>query len=261
MIEALSVQLYSKWYLNDILIGTTDNAFLAQTFNLHEAMKATGNILRVEFSPPAKFEKAKLSAVGHPLPGDEKRAIHRMPQFAFGWDWGPKLLDMSVKGLSYKDLSNSINHINLETIELGENLAKCIVGWTLEGDFKEPVSMRWALTNGSGVKVAWGSETGNVGDFTQEFDLKFPELWWTHDLGNPYLYNLEVIAFNNTGLLGRTIKKVGIRTLELNTENDGFQFILNGQPIYSMGSNIVPSDIIPNKVYSREEYSLPCSPT
>ena len=256
VIEAQSVQLYSKWYLNDILIGTTDNAFLAQTFNLHKAMKATGNILKIEFSPPSKFEKAKLSAVGYPLPGDEKRAIHRMPQFAFGWDWGPKLLDMSVKGLSYKDLNNSINHINLETIELGENSAKCIVGWSLEGDFKEPVSMRWALTNDSGVKVAWGSETGNVGDFTQEFDLKFPELWWTHDLGNPYLYNLEVIAFNNTGLLGRTIKKVGIRTLELNTDNDGFQFILNGQAIYSMGSNIVPSDIIPNKVYSREEKSL-----
>ena len=47
---------------------------------------------------------------------------------------------MSVKALSFRDLSNSIKYLNLETIKLGENSAKCRVGWTLEGDFNESVS-------------------------------------------------------------------------------------------------------------------------
>ena len=116
--------------------------------------------------------------------------------------------------------------------------------------------MRWALTNEAGAKVAWGSTKGGSGEHSQEFDIEFPELWWTHDLGDPYLYKLEIIAFNNSGLIGRSIKKVGIRTLKLNTEDDAFQFVLNGQTIYAMGSNVVPCDIIPNRTNPREERSI-----
>ena len=182
--------------------------------------------------------------------------FYRMPQFAFGWDWGPKLLDLSVMGLNYKGDGPLINNVNLETIELYENKAKCIVEWELNGSQDLNASMRWALTNEAGAKVAWGSTKGGSGEHSQEFDIEFPELWWTHDLGDPYLYKLEIIAFNNSGLIGRSIKQVGIRMLELNTEDDAFQFILNGQPIYAMGSNVVPCDIIPNRTNPREERSI-----
>lgn len=251
-----SVQLYSRWFLNGALIGETDNAFRAYEFDLRQALNVSNNVLSVEFTPPLELEKEKKIEVKHPLPGNESRAVHRMPQFAFGWDWGPKLLDFSVMGLSYKEEGPSIKNVNLKTIELYENKAKCLVQWELDGSQDLSSSMRWALTNEAGAKVAWGSTNGGAGDYSQEFDIEFPELWWTHDLGIPYLYNLEIIAFNNSGLIGRSIKQVGIRTLELNTKNDAFQFVLNGQPIYAMGSNVVPCDIIPNRINPREERSI-----
>ena len=49
---------------------------------------------------------------------------------------------------------------------------------------------------------------------------------------------------------------MGIRTLELDTEDGAFQFILNGKPIYSQGSNVVPCDIIPNRISNREEHAI-----
>lgn len=255
-LNAESVQMYSKWILNGVRIGSTSNAFIPNSFYIEELLKPTNNILIVEFNPPFEEESHRLEKAGHPLPGDASRAVHRMPQFAFGWDWGPKLLDISVNGLTFKSSHISIKDINLETISLGEKSAECKVGWTLEGDEGTNASMRWALTNHNGAKVAWGSASGKIGDYSETFTLDFPELWWTHDLGDPYLYRLEVIAFNSSGLLGQTVKRVGVRTLELNTENDAFKFILNGQPIYSMGSNVVPCDIILNRITNKEEKSI-----
>jgi len=253
-LEAENVQLYSTWHLNGKNIGSTDNAFLSYSFNLESSKRST-NVLRVEFTPPSDLSSEKLATVGHPLPGDAQRAVHRMPQFAFGWDWGPKLLDMCTQSLSYSYGDNAISNVNLETVELSENKAICSAGWTLSG-VKGSATMRWALTNSSGVKVAWGNISGEVGDHSDEFTLEFPDLWWTHDLGTPHLYKLEVIALNKTGLIGRTSARVGIRTLELDTEDGAFQFILNGQPIYSQGSNVVPCDIIPNRISNREEHAI-----
>ncbi len=254
ILNAEIIQLYSRWFLNGVELGTTSNAFRPYSFQIDELLKPTGNILKVEFTPPNQKEEDLFEKTGHPLPGDAARAVHRMPQFAFGWDWSPRVLDFCVKGLTFSSSLTSIKDLNLETIELDENSAKCRVGWTFKGG--ENASMRWALTNNTGAKVAWGNSSGLAGDYTEEFTLDFPELWWTHDLGSPNLYKLEVIAYNNSGLLGRSIKHVGVRTLKLNTEDDGFQFILNGQPVYSMGANVVPCDIIPNRINSREEKSI-----
>ena len=129
-------------------------------------------------------------------------------------------------------------------------------GVTLAPGVEESANMRWALTDKEGTKVAWGSDKGEPGKYSMDFEVNDVKMWWTHDLGDPYLYKLEVIAYNNSGLVGREVKKVGIRTLELDTASGNFQFILNGTPIYAQGSNFVPCDIISNRISPREETAI-----
>lgn len=74
-----------------------------------------------------------------------------------------------------------------------------------------------------------------------------PQLWWTHDLGDPYLYELDMRLSTQDGQeLDRHIQQIGIRTLELQLD-DGqgqplFAFVLNGVRLYAKGTNWIPAD-------------------
>ena len=46
------------------------------------------------------------------------------------------------------------------------------------------------------------------------FDINNPQLWWTHDLGIPNLYNLEVSILRN-GVLETVKQKIGLRDIQL----------------------------------------------
>jgi len=77
-----------------------------------------------------------------------------------------------------------------------------------------------------------------------EIEVPDPKLWWTHDLGEPHLYDLDVRLVGAEGILDTRVEPVGIRTLELRQKADGaslFQFVLNGAPLFARGANWVPA--------------------
>ena len=121
------VQLYSTWKLNGQTLGSTSNAFHPYSFDLSGLLKESGNILVVEFRPVMEVGAKLIAEAGHALPGDAERAVHRMPQFAFGWDWAPRMLDFSVASVNYTASPAGISYTNLRTMELDGETAKCVV--------------------------------------------------------------------------------------------------------------------------------------
>jgi len=73
-----------------------------------------------------------------------------------------------------------------------------------------------------------------------------PKLWWTHDLGEPYLYRLEVKLRANGEEVDRYETNFGIRTIRLvqkdDAGNNAFAFRLNGVNIFAKGTNWIPAD-------------------
>ena len=79
------------------------------------------------------------------------------------------------------------------------------------------------------------------------FSIKNPELWWTHNLGNPYLYDIDVELLNEGYRNTSFTKKLGIRSIELVTEKTLLEkvFTLNSmaKPVYMKGANYIPQNI------------------
>ena len=68
--------------------------------------------------------------------------------------------------------------------------------------------------------------------------IDHPQLWWTWDLGEPYLYNCRIILASAGSTVDQREIPFGIRTIELD-EMTG-EWRLNGVRFFIRGSSIVP---------------------
>ena len=80
------------------------------------------------------------------------------------------------------------------------------------------------------------------GPFAQ-LEITRPELWWPHTHGEPALYEASLRVQSRDGsqrciALGR----IGFRTIEVDTANDGFAVKVNGERIFCRGAGWTPLD-------------------
>lgn len=81
---------------------------------------------------------------------------------------------------------------------------------------------------------------------TITLNIDNPKLWWTHDLGEPHLYQLAVVLKWEDEVLDIYETEIGIRTIEvMQRDREGnrrFTFVLNGVEMFAKGANWIPVD-------------------
>jgi beta-mannosidase len=185
----------------------------------------------------------------------------RKAQYSFGWDWGPKLPDISiwkpVELIGY-DGMRIMSTIISQTFEYNTNPLEIrnpneitkigVMGVDLSVKVQlsglDDLSKYYVNIN---LKAPDGTILSQKCDFQSpiNFHIEYPYLWWTHDLGTPNLYDLKVSLINNNTIEEHT-QKIGIRDLKIIQNEDewgkSFYFMLNGVPLFSKGANWIPID-------------------
>ncbi|MCL6604301.1 MAG: glycoside hydrolase family 2 protein [Paenibacillus sp.] len=238
---------FSTVFVNGLEVGTTNNMLMAHSFDVTKIIRTGWNCIAVKFDPLRKHHEQKelfqWSSYTKERPWLRKAAMN------FGWDWGPRMVTVGIWGKVRMERTRvaKLDSIFARTVNAGVEEAAILVDIDVKSYLKDQqLECEVTLVDQTGEHVADEKVAleGAVG--TLDLLVKSPQLWWTHDLGNPYLYELQVNLFADGEKVDSNRQPFGIRTieLELKDENDNpsFAFLLNGIKIFAKGANWIPVD-------------------
>ena len=251
---------YASVVLNDSLLLKVNNAMRSWELDVSDLVKANNN-LEIYFESVDSIEMREAAKLEYQLP-EAPRVFTRKPQFQYGWDWGPTIKTMGI----WRDVSlisydaARIKDAYIETVSITTSEAQLMAKLELES--WEPSDLTIEIEN---------KLTGEIIEkeilvipeqlkYQIPFQITNPKLWWTHNLGEPYLYEFEIRLIKENTSVDKITKKVGVRTIELITNKDnkgeGFYFELNGNPVYMKGANYIPQDIFLAEVNEEKREQL-----
>lgn len=236
--------------INGVQVATHEGALSPVQVRLDEYLQAKDNVLKVVILKAPKRP-------GVPK-GREEASYCCKPPVSYEWDWHPRLIPSGIwdetslvirksawienTGISY-ELSDDFSSADLHVDVLTAGKVK-------------GTSLRFTLLDAAGNKVfsRKGSDSSALGGV-----LENPELWWTWDHGEPYVYTYEVELLSSNGeILDKVTGQTGFRRVRLVMNTDSWakpdgkvktrsdapaQIELNGRRIFAKGSNWVAPEV------------------
>ena len=262
---------FADIHLNGTSLGSTENMFRSYEYDITKLVKESNNRLKVVFESPVQKAKQfveeykKKLKNSHGIPGVP---YLRKAQYSFGWDWGPKLPDIGIwKDVEieafddlkieshYVDMNFSYNkshkHINDHEVYYSSNISHVELHVStqlsnkIENKLINDLELRCTIKGPDGIEGETLFELSKP-ELKVKFNLEYPFVWWTHDLGKPNLYDLSISLYYKKKKVDSFKSRFGIREIKLIREQDKwgetFYFTLNRIPIFSKGANWVPID-------------------
>jgi len=250
---------YAKIYINGNYQLNTDNAFKRYTISLKDIPMYKSNELKIVFENIGSIENpAKLNSK-YKLP-EGKRIYTRKAQFQYGWDWGPKLNTLGIwKPITLKAWDDlKFENIYIRQKEIDKDKALLSVEIIIESKDDRNIQLFTKINKeiiSSNISLKKGKHTYKV-----PIEIINPKLWWTHNLGNPYLYNFNFQLISDGKIKDEKSVKKGIRKIKLiakkDTIGESFYFELNGKPVFMKGANYIPQNSFQNKVTNQHYEKL-----
>ncbi len=250
-------------YLNEQLLGMTDNMHIRHEYDVLDLAKEGENTLRVLLHSPVKYIREENKKV---YTGGSQECMEGYPHLRkahcmFGWDWGPRLPDAGIFRPVYL---LGINKMRIKEVyitqEHSENKA------VLEFDMQIEKADTTIDKQQENVSVSVIGPDGET--FTQgpdgRIEISNPAIWWPNGYGTQPLYTVKVELFDHSlhtvsygngtepVLLDTWERRIGLRTMEVNTEKDQwgnrFSHRVNGLDIFAMGADYIPEDNLLGRV-------------
>ena len=241
---------YADVYLNDSLILTADNMYRNWRIpikSIKSIIKNGKNTLAIVFKAPEKINENKANKLTYKLP--DERGFTRKAPYQFGWDWGAKFVTAGIWKRVYFDYwdnarINTVHIIQEEVDTLTANFnAQININTSSEGNYIiEVINIdSKKIISTQNIKLNSG-----ISDYSIDFKIDNPKLWWCNGMGDANLYNLEFILKKGAVQIDKKEERIGIRTVELVQKEDSigksFYFELNGKPVFIKGANYIPAD-------------------
>lgn len=264
---------YADVYLNDSLLFSAGNMFRRWRADIKGIAKKDGNRLRVYFHSPIKVDLPKWEALPFDyeasndqsqnggLFGKRLSVFARKAGYHYGWDWGPRIVTSGI----WRDVRvEAWNCAKVEDVYycqtyVSKERAEITACADIVADRDIPDARITVSADGKTVFDAVRPLKAGKNSIGLPFIMKKPKLWWTKELGEPYLYDFSFAVDDGGREVASARTSVGIRSIRLVRDDvsDGrtFRFELNGVPVFMKGANYIPCDIflprVTKEVYER----------
>lgn len=238
---------FATVYVNGLEVGTTENMHVAYTYDVTKVLRQGKNTIALKFDPLSLHHRDKeqfqWSSYTKERPWIRKAAMN------FGWDWGPRMVTVGIWGKVRIERTHlaKLEDVFARTVAVEKDAAIVrvdvdVIAYCKDVDNKCEIR----LLDVDGCEAASASISLQSCSGTADLHVPEPNLWWTHDWGEPYLYELEVTLYAGNEQVDVYKKSFGIRTIELQLKDDSnqntFAFILNGKKLFAKGTNWIPVD-------------------
>jgi beta-mannosidase len=240
------VDTVADLYLNGELIQRVANQHRSYRFSVAEKLKAGTNLLEVRLQSAIKYADRMSLELGyrphvnhHPYNAVRKMAAN------FGWDWG---IDTSTVGL-WKP-------VYLESYDVRIQGVRPVVSMVGSRGVVE-VNIDLTAASSAPLTVQVGDQTAVIsspiaGRNVVRVEVDNPLLWCPNGSGEAHLYPLKVVLGDAAEPIDHFTCQVGFRTVELkfpkSEAGQGFEFHVNGAPLYIRGVNWIPNDAFVHRI-------------
>ncbi|MHC4394151.1 MAG: beta-mannosidase [Planctomycetota bacterium] len=254
----------SVW-LNDKLIGKTNNMFIRFRFDVTRYLKEQNNSLLVKFDSATKYAKRLMKRYTSFSESDfinPSRVYIRKAQYQFGWDFCPALPGCGIwRGVRLEGVIKAgFADVHIRTIHCNQNYADIKIAVELDTVTREKFLCN--LSIGDDKETIEQEVVFNPGENSHSTLIRIenPSLWWPRGYGKQSLYQVNAQLLSDSEIIDQIQKKFGIRTVKLHrrsgkvrhrdkqTSGGKFQFVINGQPVFATGSNWIPISIFAGSV-------------
>lgn len=255
-------------WLNGVPLEHCSNAFIAHEFDVTACLHEGENELVVRIDQGLREVQDKpMDEMGNMWNNDQPyRAWMRKPQYVYGWDWTIWLptcgvwRDVTLTGHDGAYMTGLYAHPAEGALAEGEPavLLMEIDAVLAEGGCKA----QYCVKDGDGKPVASGEVVLDAAHSVLRAVIASARLWQPNGMGEPHCYTAEVTLLDEAGRICHTLHRtVGLRTAAIREEalgngESGFTFVINGEPVFCKGANVVPADCLLGRVTAEKERAL-----
>lgn len=244
-------------WLNNKLIGKTNNMFIPFRFDVTPLLKPRSNVILVKFEPAIQYAKKLMNRYTSFAETDHRnpyRVYVRKAQYQFGWDFCPALPGCGIwRTVRLEGTKKArITELHFRTVDCNQRYADLKIALKLDKITKGKVLCRLNLSC-----AGQATEHNLIFEPSEESQstvirIEKPFLWWPSGYGPQNLYNFVLQLRNGDEMIDQTQKEIGIRTVKLNRlpdeHGEQFQFEINNQRVFAKGANWVPASIFAGSV-------------
>lgn len=242
------VDCIAEYFLNDVLIGKSENMLIPHEFEVSDFLRDGENTLTVHIQSPviaAHYENytatAMLTWENAPVDTGIRRAPH-----SYGWDIMPRAV---TSGL-WRDVKLEIrDRLYFSQLFFKTTATDCALLYEVESKWQDFKDVEIEAVGGCGdstFAVRAPLNTGKAGRII--LPISNPKVWWPYGYGEANVYDAVVRIYSCGELIHEETASFGLRTIQLDRTdttdeyNGQFRFLINGVEIMCKGSNWVPLD-------------------
>jgi beta-mannosidase len=249
-------------WLNEKLLGRTDNMFIQHRFDVTKYIKPAGNSLLVKFDPVVPYAKGlmeRYTPFSDVVFLNPYRAYVRKAQYQFGWDFCPSLPGCGIwRPVRLESMVKArLANVHVRTIHCDKRGADIRIAVTLDRVMREKYNCALAVHDSDGNIVTQLKFEPHGDSGSAVFHIDNPQLWFPAGYGRAHLYQARVNLLAGDQIIDTAQSTFGIRTAKLNQAKDKygrrFEFEITGQRVYAKGADWVPASVLAGSV-GRDEY-------